>query len=102
MRNSAQCVPATLLPRKRRRKLPEGEAKLLDRIRHYEGLLRDHNIAFEPFKSDYLPRRTDQAAKDAQNGEPRSDGTPHAGNELHSPVAREEGAGYEYVVSSGR
>ena len=43
----AQCVPAgSLPPRQRRRRFPERE--LLDRLRHYEDLLRKHNIAFEP------------------------------------------------------
>ncbi|KAK4112863.1 hypothetical protein N656DRAFT_789473 [Canariomyces notabilis] len=45
VRNGAQCVPATL-PRERRRWFPERE--LLARIRHYETLLHQHNIKFEP------------------------------------------------------
>ncbi|KAJ1323901.1 proline utilization trans-activator [Microdochium nivale] len=45
-RSGAQCVPATLLPRQRRRRFPERE--LLDRLRHYEQLLSDHNVPFEP------------------------------------------------------
>ncbi|PKX92297.1 transcription factor domain-containing protein [Aspergillus novofumigatus IBT 16806] len=40
----SQCVPATLTPRRRRFQ----ERVLLDRLRHYEGLLRQHNIYFEP------------------------------------------------------
>ncbi|KAF5859643.1 hypothetical protein ETB97_002554 [Aspergillus alliaceus] len=40
----SQCVPATLTPRRRRFQ----ERVLLDRLRHYEGLLRQHNIDFEP------------------------------------------------------
>ncbi|KAF4241329.1 hypothetical protein CNMCM6805_002429 [Aspergillus fumigatiaffinis] len=39
-----QCVPATLTPRRRRFQ----ERVLLDRLRYYEGLLRQHNIDFEP------------------------------------------------------
>ncbi|KAF7593759.1 hypothetical protein BBP40_010935 [Aspergillus hancockii] len=39
------CVPA-LVPRQRRRRFPERE--LLERLRHYEGLLRENNIKFEP------------------------------------------------------
>ncbi|KAF2501908.1 hypothetical protein BU16DRAFT_522789 [Lophium mytilinum] len=42
----AQCVPATLAPRHRRRRFPERE--LLERLRDYEGLLRQNNIKFEP------------------------------------------------------
>jgi len=46
VRACAQCVPATLAPRQRRRRFPERE--LLERLRHYEGLLRQNNIKFEP------------------------------------------------------
>ena len=46
VRAGAQCVPATLAPRQRRRRFAERE--LLDRLRRYEGLLRQHNIKFEP------------------------------------------------------
>jgi len=46
VRACAQCVPATLAPRQRRRRLPERE--LLERLRRYEGLLRQNNIKFEP------------------------------------------------------
>ncbi|KAF2815350.1 uncharacterized protein BDZ99DRAFT_378049 [Mytilinidion resinicola] len=45
-RAGAQCVPATLAPRHRRRRFPERE--LLERLRDYEGLLRQNNIKFEP------------------------------------------------------
>ncbi|RMZ87460.1 hypothetical protein DV736_g5311, partial [Chaetothyriales sp. CBS 134916] len=44
-RANAQCVQATLQPRQRRRKFTE--RALLDRIRHYEDLLRKNNIDFE-------------------------------------------------------
>lgn len=42
--SDTQCVPATLTPRRRRFQ----ERVLLHRLRHYEGLLRQHNIDFEP------------------------------------------------------
>jgi hypothetical protein len=46
-RSHAQCVPAaTQNPRQRRRRFPERE--LLDRLRHYESLLRQNNIEFAP------------------------------------------------------
>lgn len=46
-RVGVQCVPAnTLGPRQRRRRFPERE--LLERLRHYEDLLRRHSIDFEP------------------------------------------------------
>ena len=51
-RSHAQCVPAaTLVFRQRRRRFPERE--LLDRLRHYESLLRDNNIRFQPLHQDY-------------------------------------------------
>ena len=40
-----QCVPAALLPRQRRRRFPERD--LLERLRRYESLLRQHDIDFE-------------------------------------------------------
>jgi len=46
-RSHVQCVPAGLLgPSQRRRRFPERE--LLDRLRHYESLLRQNNISFKP------------------------------------------------------
>lgn len=42
----AQCVPAALNPRQRKRRFPERE--LLERIRKYEHLLRQNKITFEP------------------------------------------------------
>ncbi|KAK6342042.1 hypothetical protein TWF730_001524 [Orbilia blumenaviensis] len=45
-RAGAQCVPAGLVQRQRRRRFPERE--LLARVRYYEDLLRQHSIKFEP------------------------------------------------------
>ncbi|KAL4974675.1 hypothetical protein BDW66DRAFT_167631 [Aspergillus desertorum] len=42
----AQCIPAGLLPRRRKRRFPERE--LLDRLRQYEALLRQNDIEFDP------------------------------------------------------
>ena len=42
----SECVPATLLPRQRRRRFSERE--LLERLRRYESLLRQHRITWEP------------------------------------------------------
>jgi hypothetical protein len=46
IRTRAQCVPATLAPRQRRRRFAERE--LLERLRNYEHLLRKNNIDFQP------------------------------------------------------
>ncbi|MCJ1403050.1 hypothetical protein MMC11_006272 [Xylographa trunciseda] len=46
----SNCVPTPLTSRQRRRRFPERD--LLDRIRRYEGLLQQHNIAFEPLHGE--------------------------------------------------
>ncbi|KAI0602095.1 hypothetical protein F4775DRAFT_538255 [Biscogniauxia sp. FL1348] len=50
VRSRVQCMPATLAPRRRRRAFPERE--LLARVRHYESLLRQNNVNFEPLRND--------------------------------------------------
>ncbi|AEO57280.1 hypothetical protein MYCTH_2303243 [Thermothelomyces thermophilus ATCC 42464] len=49
----AQCVPAALVPRQRRRRFPERE--LLERIRQYETLLRQHHVPFRPLHPPHTP-----------------------------------------------
>jgi hypothetical protein len=50
-KHNARCVPATQT-RPRRKRFPERE--LLDRLRHYEALLRENKVKFEPLhKQDY-------------------------------------------------
>lgn len=51
LKAGSQCVPATRVPRKRRRRFAERD--LLTRLRHYESLLREHNIDFEPLHPDH-------------------------------------------------
>ena len=50
IKSQAQCVPATLAQRQRRRRFPE--RALLERLRKYEDLLRQNNITFEPLHKD--------------------------------------------------
>ncbi|KAJ8071803.1 hypothetical protein OCU04_002117 [Sclerotinia nivalis] len=50
VKSRVECVPATQLPRQRRRRFPE--RVLLDRLRKYEDLLRQNNIKFEPLHKD--------------------------------------------------
>jgi hypothetical protein len=45
-KSGVQCISAALAPRQRRRRFPERD--LLDRLRHYEDLLRRNDISFEP------------------------------------------------------
>jgi len=49
-RTGLQCVPAATVSRQRRRRFPERD--LLERLRHYEDLLKTHNIAFQPLHTD--------------------------------------------------
>lgn len=46
LRGGISCVPASLVPRQRRRRFPERD--LLQRLRHYEDLLRQNNVDFQP------------------------------------------------------
>lgn len=49
------CTSASLIPRQRRRRFPERE--LLDRLRHYESLLTENGIPFEPMHGPAAPGR---------------------------------------------
>ena len=50
IKSQAQCIPATQVSRRRRRRFPERE--LLERLRKYEDLLRQNNIKFEPLHEE--------------------------------------------------
>lgn len=50
IKSKTQCVPATKISRRRKRRFPERE--LLDRLRKYEDLLRQNNVKFEPLHKD--------------------------------------------------
>jgi hypothetical protein len=54
-----QCISAALAPRQRRRRFPERE--LLERLRHYEELLRQNNISFEPLHPSSSTVQTPQS-----------------------------------------
>ncbi|KAL2819303.1 hypothetical protein BDW59DRAFT_122558 [Aspergillus cavernicola] len=75
MRTKVQCVPASLVPRARKRRFPERE--LLDRLQHYEHLLRQNDIKFNPLH-DGLTKEIDNsprlgsAAQDHGEVEPSS------------------------------
>lgn len=56
----AQCVPATAAPRRRR--FPE--RLLLERLRHYEGLLRQNNVNFEPLHPSATASQQHASASD--------------------------------------
>ncbi|KAK6064124.1 hypothetical protein SCUP234_13129 [Seiridium cupressi] len=63
-RAGTQCVQATLVPRRRRRKFAEHE--LLDRIRTYERLLHQNNVKFEPLRKN--PAQPQSSSAHANGG----------------------------------
>lgn len=70
VKNGVQCVPANLVPKQRKRRFAERE--LLDRLRHYEGLLKTNRIDFEPLHPSSTatkeqPSPTVAGPKDDQN-----------------------------------
>jgi len=78
-----QCVSAALVPRQRRRRFPERE--LLDRLRHYEELLRQNNIPFEPLHPDTSNNTSLQDAIYSRR-EPRAQDSP-AEPQISDPTA---------------
>ncbi|KAL5341427.1 hypothetical protein BJX70DRAFT_406017 [Aspergillus crustosus] len=58
IKSKTQCVPAHLIPRPRKRRFPERE--LLDRLRQYEGLLRQHEIRFDPLHQEQSKSKDSQ------------------------------------------
>jgi hypothetical protein len=58
-----QCTPAALAPRQRRRRFPERE--LLNRLRHYEDLLQQNQISFEPLHPAAVAISHDEALVEA-------------------------------------
>lgn len=79
IKSQAQCVPAGLLPRHRKRRFPERE--LLNRVRQYETLLKRHNIEFNPLHSE-PPKEGDEGQKrrsvESEDWLPSSSASPRA------------------------
>ncbi|WPH04088.1 c6 transcription factor [Acrodontium crateriforme] len=72
LKAQVQCVPAAPAPRQTRRRFPE--RILLDRLRHYEGLLRDLNVDFEPLLSNGSGLKKKTFSSTESNGSPSSPG----------------------------
>lgn len=91
-------MPATLAPRQRRRHFPERE--LLERLRKYEDLLQQNNIAFEPLHRDLNGEEDPSGAKSAYD---MDDGQPEAvgANEPSSSTTNPHERGFEakFVLS---
>ena len=64
IKSRVQCIPATQISRRRKRRFPERE--LLERLRTYEELLRQNNIKFEPLHKD--PARETAASNVRDDG----------------------------------
>lgn len=66
LRAGISCVPASLVPRQRRRRFPERD--LLQRLRQYEDLLRQNNVDFQPLHptapSDATPISAEKKSPD--------------------------------------
>lgn len=97
IRSQAQCVPATLARRRKRRRFPEHE--LLDRLHNYEQLLRQNKIPFDPIHSDAIAYQTRLDAEsdielERQEPEPsRADSVPS------TTLDSEKSYGAKYVPS---
>ncbi|KAI0122095.1 hypothetical protein F4814DRAFT_407542 [Daldinia grandis] len=65
VRLRAQCVPATHAPPRRRRRFPKRE--LLERLHHYENLLRENNIPFESIYGEESKASSPQTPQDASS-----------------------------------
>ena len=97
IKSQAQCVPATLAQRRRRRRLPE--RVLLERLRTYEDLLRQNNIAFEPLhKSSVREREYPNAhsSYDSDNEHPDTVGPDSSA--ASRPIKSERGYEAKYAL----
>jgi hypothetical protein len=71
IQTGVQCVPASLAPRRRR----FAERDLLQRLRYYEDVLRENNIAFEAMHTSVAIRDKALPSKDNRRSESVDD--PH-------------------------
>ena len=91
VKSRAQCIPATLISRRRKRRFPERE--LLDRLRQYEDLLRQHNIKFEPLHK--IPF-TEKTSSNPEGGYESDEDQPEAqSTSCESPTTTEKRGIYE-------
>lgn len=98
VRSQAQCVPATLTRRRKRRRFPERD--LLDRLHSYEELLRQNNISFDPIHGDAA---TDKIRHDAESDHELERQEPEPGRADSAPsttLKSERSHGAKYVPSS--
>jgi Zn(2)-Cys(6) binuclear cluster domain-containing protein len=73
IKSQAQCEPAILAPRRRRRRFPERE--LLERLRKYEDLLCQNNVKFEPLHKDATGQNGSPNMEDGSESDEEQPGT---------------------------
>ena len=89
-------MPATLAQRQRRRRFPE--RALLERLRRYENLLRQNNVAFEPLHDDAAREKESLNVESNQDsGDERPDMGPDSSS-LSTTVKSERGFEAKYVL----
>lgn len=94
----AQCISAAAVPRQRRRRFPERE--LLERLRHYEHLLSENNIPFEPLHASQSSRYSKTDTKSNEHaGLDRDEETAQNTAELsRPPLTSTESTQAKYVT----
>ncbi|KAF2097191.1 putative C6 transcription factor [Rhizodiscina lignyota] len=86
IKSGAQCVPATLNPRRRRRRFPERE--LLERLHKYEELLRQNNIKFEPLHKDQVGEKESPNAQSGNDSDDEQQEVEGPGSSSHSTIVK--------------
>lgn len=97
VRSQAQCVPATLTRRRKRRRFPERE--LLDRLHSYEDLLRQNNISFDSIHSDAITKKARFEAESVQELKGQEPKPGRADSVPSTTVDSEKSYGAKYVLS---
>ena len=98
IKSRVECVPSSLNPRRRRRKFPEQQ--LLERLRKYEDLLHQNNIAFEPVAKDPAKEKPSPNAESVSDSDDDHTETIAIRSFTLSPkVKSERGHEAKYVLS---
>ena len=91
-------MPATLAQRQRRRRFPE--RALLERLRKYEDLLRQNNVAFEALHNDVDKEKESLNAESHYDSGDEHPETGPDSSSLSTIVKSERGFGAKYALSS--
>ncbi|KAG9193153.1 hypothetical protein G6011_03188 [Alternaria panax] len=93
----AQCTSAATIPRQRRRRFPERE--LLDRLRHYEDLLKKNGIAFQPLHTSSNPLARLEEIRDSRDQEETRPQSSFTGDTENAQAKYEEAVALEADTS---